>query len=143
MERIKVSDLKPKQDITSVFMLKYIAIMSAKDGKKYLNVILCDATGDLESRVWTNAEDIYQKFDRGQFVRVQGKVNLYQGRKQFIIQEIEPVDASDVDEAENIHTITKKLGDKLRDGLSVKQKVAKRKSKSISSNNKKQKTNKQ
>ena len=60
MERLKVSDLKPKQDITSVFMMKYLALMSAKDGKKYLNVILSDATGDLESRIWINAEDIYQ-----------------------------------------------------------------------------------
>lgn len=100
MQRLKVSDLKPKQDIQSIFMVKYIALMSAKDGKKYLNVILADATGDLESRVWTNAEAIYEKYEKGSFVEVKGKVNLYQGRKQFIIQEIEKVDAADIDEAE-------------------------------------------
>jgi len=102
MNRINVSELRPKQDITSVFVLKYLAIMSAKDGKKYLNVILSDATGDLESRVWTNAEDIYQKFDKGQFVQVQGKVNMFQGRKQFIIQEMELVDPKDVNEADYV-----------------------------------------
>lgn len=98
--RINVAELKPKQDIESTFNVKYINIASAKDGKKYLNVILADGTGDLESRAWNNAEEIYGRVERGNFVQVKGKVNIYQGRKQFIIQEInklknEQIDMSD------------------------------------------------
>ena len=83
MTRLAVADLKPKEEIESTFLVKYINLMTAKDGKKYLNIILTDATGDLESRIWTNAEDIYNKIERGNFVKVAGKVNLFQGRKQF------------------------------------------------------------
>ena len=97
MTRINVVDLKPKIDSTSIFYVKYVGIASAKDGKKYLNIILSDATGDLESRIWHNAEEIFSKVDKGSFVQVTGKVNLYQNKRQFIVQEIETVEEEDID----------------------------------------------
>lgn len=96
MINLKIADLRPKQDIESVYLLKYINLVEARDGKKYLNIILSDNTGDLESRVWNSAEKVFEQFEKGQFVKVQGKVNLYQGRKQFVIQHIEPVDTKEI-----------------------------------------------
>ena len=97
MIKINVSDLKPKVDSTSIFYVKYVGLASAKDGKKYLNIVLSDATGDLESRIWHNAEEIYSKVDKGNFVQVTGKVNLYQNKRQFIVQEIDTVEEEDID----------------------------------------------
>jgi 3'-5' exoribonuclease len=97
MTRINVKDLTPKLDTESVFFVKHIAVGEARDGKKYLNIILSDATGDLESRSWSNAEEIFSKIEKGNFARVSGKVNLYQGRKQFIVKSIHKVDKADVD----------------------------------------------
>lgn len=97
MTRINVADLKPKVDSTSIFYVKYLGLASAKDGKKYLNIILSDATGDLESRIWNNAEEIFSQIDKGSFAQVTGKVNLYQNKRQFIVQEIEKIDAEDID----------------------------------------------
>lgn len=96
MNRINICDLNVKEDITSVYLLKYIAYQESKDGKGYLNIVLTDGTGDLEARVWSNAADIYKSFIKGDYVQVKGKLNLYQGRKQFIIQEINKVDAKEV-----------------------------------------------
>lgn len=96
LPRKKISDLVPKEDIESVYLIKHIALMEAKDGKKYLNVIFTDGTGDLEARAWANAEEIYGQVDKGQFLLVSGKVNLFQGRKQFIIKTFERVDQSNV-----------------------------------------------
>lgn len=89
--RVNISDLIPKETVESVFLVKYISMMEAKDSKKYLNIILTDGTGDMESRVWNNSEEIFERIERGAFVKVAGKVNLFQGRKQFIISEIESV----------------------------------------------------
>jgi 3'-5' exoribonuclease len=97
MSRISVKDLTPKVDIESVFFVKYIAVGEARDGKKYLNVILSDATGDLESRSWSNAEEIFSNIVKGDFAKVSGKVNLYQGRKQFILKSINKVEKAQVD----------------------------------------------
>lgn len=95
--RVKVSDLAPKQVIKSVYLVKHIALMEAKDGKKYLNLILADGTGDLESRAWTNAEEIFDTVPKGSFLLVEGKINLFQGRKQFILQKYEVIDSKDID----------------------------------------------
>jgi len=96
LPRINISDLNPKDVIESVYLVKYIAIMTAKDGKKYLNIILADGTGDLESRSWNNAEAIFDDVAKGSFIMAKGRVNLFQGRKQFIMQNYEKVSQDDV-----------------------------------------------
>jgi 3'-5' exoribonuclease len=96
MERISVKDLVPKKEVESVYFVKYIAVAQARDGKKYLNVILSDSTGDLECRSWNNAEQIESEVEKGSFVCVKGKTNIYQGRKQFILQTINKIPKSDV-----------------------------------------------
>lgn len=97
MERIKISDLEVKQEASSVFLVKYIAIMEAKDGKKYINLVLSDNSGDIESRIWNNAEQVITRIEKGSFVEVKGKVNLFQGRKQFIVNQIDKVNESEID----------------------------------------------
>ncbi len=96
MQRVNVQDLRPKQEVESIFMVKYLAVAEAKDGKKYLNIILSDGTGDIEGRSWNNAEEIYSSISKGSFVQVKGKTNIYQGRKQFILQAISEVSKDSV-----------------------------------------------
>jgi 3'-5' exoribonuclease len=94
LPRVKIADLKPKEVIKSVFLIKYISVNEAKDGKKYLNIVFTDGNNDLEGRSWNNAEKIDEKFSKGDFILVEGKINMFQGRKQFILQSFEVVDAS-------------------------------------------------
>ncbi len=96
LPRKNISDLVPKEDIESVYLVKHIALMEAKDGKKYLNIVFSDGTGDLEGRAWNNAEDIYNAVDKGNFVLAKGKINLFQGRKQIILKKYEKVEASEL-----------------------------------------------
>lgn len=97
MQRINIKDLLPKEDAQSIFLVKYIALAEARDGKKYLNVILSDRTGDLECRSWNNAQEIFNEIEKGQFVQVNGKTNIYQGRKQFILKSIKKLSKSEID----------------------------------------------
>lgn len=96
MQRTSVRDLIPKEEIESTFLVKYIALAQARDGKKYLNIILTDATGDLEGRSWKSAQEIYDTLEKGHFVQVKGKANIFQGKKQFILQEIKKIEKSEV-----------------------------------------------
>lgn len=104
MQRVMIKDLVPKQEIESSYLVKYIQLVAAKDGKEYLNVILTDASGDIEARVWNGAAELSQKVNKGDFVKVSGKANLYQGRKQFIIQSCEQIDKDQVNEADYVFT---------------------------------------
>ncbi len=83
-----ISQLSTKEEVLSPFLVKYIATASGKDGKSYLNVILVDNTGEIEARKWQGAELAIQKISPGDVVVVSGKVNLFQGRIQLIIQEM-------------------------------------------------------
>lgn len=96
MAKIFVSDLQGKEEIESVFLVKIINAMEDKSGKKYFNIILADATGDLESRLWQYSSEVEKNIVKGSFVRVRGKVNFYQGRKQFIISSMERLNEADV-----------------------------------------------
>lgn len=98
--RVKISELDVKDNVESSFLVKHIQVMEARDGKSYLNLILTDATGDLESRVWHNAHDIAGIISKGDYVLAIGKINPFQGRKQFIISKITKIDASEIDSAE-------------------------------------------
>lgn len=107
MQRVSVKDLVPKEEVESTFLVKYIAVAEARDGKKYLNMILTDSTGDLESRSWNNAEDIYNSIEKGNFVRVKGKTNIFQGKKQFILMDINQVNKDEVNMDDFIHKASK------------------------------------
>lgn len=98
MNKIFISDLQPKEEIESLFLVKIMNTMEDKSGKKYFNIILTDSSGDLESRLWHYSPEIESSINKGNFVFVKGKVNLYQGRKQFIISRIEKVDAKEVNQ---------------------------------------------
>lgn len=96
MSRVNISDLVPKVAIESTYLIKYIAVMESRDQKKYLNIILGDGTGDIEARIWSNAQEIFEQIQRGDFVKVNGKTNLYQGKKQFVVQQIEKIENNQV-----------------------------------------------
>lgn len=104
MQRVMIKDLKPKQEIESSYLVKFIQLVQAKDGKEYLNIILTDASGDIEGRIWNEASEVAEKIAKGDFVKVSGKANIYQGKKQFIIQACEKLAASEVDEKDFVYS---------------------------------------
>jgi 3'-5' exoribonuclease len=97
MKKLFVSELHGKDEIESVFLVKIFNVMEGKDGKKYFNLILTDSSGDLEARLWQYSEEIEKNISKNNFVRVKGKLNFFQGRKQFILTRIEKVSQDDVE----------------------------------------------
>ena len=92
-----IKNLAIKDDVDSIFLVKVISIVEGRDGRPYLNIILSDATGDLESRMWANADRVMKHVSKGDVVRAEGKVNLYQSRKQLVVTRLERLEASEVD----------------------------------------------
>lgn len=96
MTKLFICDLQGKEEIESVFLVKIMNTMEDKSGKKYFNIILTDSTGDLESRLWHYSTEVENSITKNSFVRVRGKLNFYQGRKQFIVSQIHKLDNSEV-----------------------------------------------
>lgn len=83
-----VDQLKVKEAVESIFLVKFLSVMESRDGKNYLNIILSDKTGKIEARKWHGAHEVHQLISAGDYARVIGKVNNFQGRSQLIIKEI-------------------------------------------------------
>jgi 3'-5' exoribonuclease len=95
---IFVKDLKDKDPVNEVFLVKYANfVTTTKNGRPYLNVILSDKTGDLESRAFDQAEALSRIFVKNHFVKADGRVQTYQGRKQLLLTSGVVVGAAQVD----------------------------------------------
>lgn len=96
MTKLFIADMQGKEEIESVFLIKIINTMEGKDGRKYFNIILMDASGELEARLWQHSPEVEQNICKNCFVKVRGKLNFYQGRKQFIINSMDKVSEGQV-----------------------------------------------
>lgn len=97
-----IKEFKAKANVSSSFIVKYIAVMEGKDGRSYLNLILADKSGELECRKWTEAQEVADIVEKGDIVSVSGKINLFQNRLQLIVKEISKIDPDSVDMSDYI-----------------------------------------
>jgi 3'-5' exoribonuclease len=104
MSRVYVKDLKDKDHVEGIFLVKTKNTPLAKSGKPYLAMMLGDKTGAIDGRMWDNVENVMHSFEIDDFVRVRGTVNLYQKRRQLVIGEIAKVSRKEVDSSDFLPT---------------------------------------
>lgn len=81
-----VAELKEKMEFEGTFLVKVISQHLDKNGRAYLNLVLMDRTGEVEARVWDGAAKLAAEVKAQDLLRVAGKVNVYQGRKQVVVE---------------------------------------------------------
>ena len=92
-----VSELGPGERIDSTFLLRRCDLRTRQSGDPYLALELADKTGSVSGRMWDNAEPTAQAVKEGDYVRVVGSVESWQGRPQVKADRIDPADAGDID----------------------------------------------
>ena len=92
-----IADLDDKEQISEIFLVKMISMQMGKNGKNYLNLILCDKSGEIEARMWDKVEPVFEKIKKNSFIKAEGKINPYQGRKQFVVFSCTAVDEANID----------------------------------------------
>lgn len=73
------------------FLCTEKTVRTGRTGEIYLALTLADATGEVAGRVFENIDRLGDEFDAGEFVKVQGRVNVFNGRTQFHIESIRRV----------------------------------------------------
>src|ERR1700688_1515884 len=92
-----VSELPPNQIVSGTFLVAHKDVRQKKTGEPYLSLTLSDRTGDLDAKMWDNAAEAMGTFERDDFVRVKGMLQVFQNRPQLTIHKIQPVKDSEVD----------------------------------------------
>lgn len=88
MKSVFVNQIRERDWVEDVFLVRDKVVGMAKNGKPYLTLKLMDRTGELEGRIWDRVDELTASFDRDDFVRVAGKASLYLGKMQLVIQEV-------------------------------------------------------
>jgi 3'-5' exoribonuclease len=86
-----VADIKDRDLVDSVFLVKDKILAMAKNGKPYLTLKLMDKSGEVDGKVWDNADEINAVFDKNDFLAVRAKASIYLGKMQLILSDLKKV----------------------------------------------------
>lgn len=96
MSRRYVSQLAHQESIDQIFLASEKQLRPNRNGNLYLQLELSDRSGSIGARMWNASEHDYRSFDNGDYVRVEGSTQLFQGTIQLIATSIRKAPNSDV-----------------------------------------------
>lgn len=100
MSRRFVQQLKDGDTIEEIYLAADKQLRANRQGNLYLQVELADRTGSMSARLWNAGEPLFRSFEAGDFLRVKGKVQLFQGALQMILSQLERVEQEKVELAD-------------------------------------------
>lgn len=95
-----VADIKDRDPVNAVFLVKDKIMAMAKNGKPYMNLRLMDKSGELDAKIWDNVDSLDKLFERDDFVQVRGKASVYLNKLQVVVAEISRIGEEQVDLAD-------------------------------------------
>src|SRR3954465_7693080 len=90
-----ITSLRPGDEIAGVYACTRKDRLLARTGTPYLALELRDRTGTLAGRAFKDADVLAGRFDRGELVRVRGRVERFRDELQVDVREIERAEAAD------------------------------------------------
>jgi 3'-5' exoribonuclease len=92
MERRFINELQDGEVIDQIFRASEKQLRTNRNGNLYLQLRLSDRTGSLTAMLWNARQNQFDSFANGDFLRVKGTAQLYNGGMQILCKEIEPGD---------------------------------------------------
>lgn len=97
METKGAPGFRPGDDVKANLMVKQKSLHPYRDRPgQYLNLVLGNRWGEVSCKVWKGGEALYARYAPGDVVRVDGKVEDYNGQLQLRLRTIEPAGGYDV-----------------------------------------------
>jgi 3'-5' exoribonuclease len=95
-----ISEIEPNQIVNTTFLVQHKDIRQKKSGDPYLSLTLSDRTGELDAKMFDNAAEALNAFERDDFVKVKGLYQIFQNRPQLTVHKIAAVADAEVDFAD-------------------------------------------
>jgi len=86
-----VVDIKDRDNVQAVFLVKDKIMAMAKNGKPYMNLRFMDKSGEIEGKIWDNTDVLDKLFNKDDFVQIRGKASVYMNKMQVVVAEISKV----------------------------------------------------
>jgi 3'-5' exoribonuclease len=92
-----VSVLRPGEEVTGVYACTRKDRLTTRTGSPYLALELRDRTGTVSARAFQNADALAGRFERGDIVRVSGRVERFRDALTLELSDIARADGADGD----------------------------------------------
>jgi 3'-5' exoribonuclease len=97
MGRRFVEQLRDGESLDDVFLVMDKQLRANRNGNYYIQMELRDRTGSIPARLWNAGEAVFRSFDNGDFLQCEGKVQLFQGSLQVILDRVDRAEHQKVD----------------------------------------------
>jgi 3'-5' exoribonuclease len=89
-----IAAIKPDDQVTGVYRVLEARLAPYRDGSKghYMHLLLADRTGQVEGRLWEDAQETAAWLATGDVVHVTGRATLYEGRIRLRVDSLAPAD---------------------------------------------------
>ena len=99
-ERTAIAELAPGQRFSGVYACVRKDRLSARNGSIYLSMELRDRSGSIPARAFRDVDRFAGRFERGDPIRVSGKVERFRGELVAEVDDIQAIDSAELDPAE-------------------------------------------
>lgn len=96
----RIAELRAQDRVRGVFRVARKTFPLSRSGKHFLALTLADRTGEIEARAFDDAERLEQRCPASGYVRVEALADVYKGRLELKLAEIEQVAESEIDPAD-------------------------------------------
>ena len=94
-----IATLRPGEEVSDVFACTRKDRLLARSGTPYLALELRDRTGAIQARAFRDADVLAGRFERGDLVKVAGRVERFRDELQLEVRTIAKADAAEADPA--------------------------------------------
>ena len=88
MAEKKINECKIGENIQGFFLIKEALCKISSNNKKYLDLYLCDNTGEINAKIWDCTDEQELAFKQGEVIKTKGTVIQWQGKSQLNIEKI-------------------------------------------------------
>ncbi|MDR2641698.1 MAG: HD domain-containing protein [Planctomycetaceae bacterium] len=97
MARLYINQIGENDKVDEIYRIGEKQLRPNKNGNLYLQFNLSDRTGVLNARLWTVTVEQAEQFNNGDYVRVEGTSQRFQGTIQLIVRRMVKVEESAVE----------------------------------------------
>jgi len=90
-----INQIRDNEQVNEIFLVTDKQLRPNKNGIFYIQMTISDRTGSVGVRIWNATEEMFQTFAVGDFVRLDGTSQRFQGAIQIIGKSVVRVDASE------------------------------------------------
>lgn len=95
-----VSQFGHNELVSQVFLASEKQLRPNRNGNLYLQLQLSDRSGAISARLWNASESDYRAFENGDYVKIDGNTQLFQGNMQLIATSIRRARPDEVDDTD-------------------------------------------